>query len=122
AKATIRALAARLTPVELPGDFTQGFMDLGATVCSQRAPACGLCPFVHACAARRRGDPETFPRKAKKTPGATRRGAAFVLVRRDGHVLVRRRPAKGLLGGMTEVPTTAWIGDFDETRALAEAP
>src|SRR5260370_39881926 len=66
-----------------------------------------------ACATRRRGDPETFPLKAPKKEGRLRRGAAFVVVRSDGFVLVRSRPPTGLLGGMTEVPTTQWTHDFD---------
>ena len=65
---------------------------------------------------------ETFPRKAPKREGRLRRGAAFVLVRADGCVLLRSRPPKGLLGGMTEVPTTEWSHDFDETSALKGAP
>jgi A/G-specific adenine glycosylase len=77
---------------------------------------------MRACSARRRGDPESFPRKAKKREGRLRRGAAFVAIRSDGHVLVRRRAAKGLLGGMTEVPTTEWAAQFDEACALEHAP
>ena len=65
---------------------------------------------------------ETFPRKAKKAEGKLRRGAAFVVVRGDSDVLLRTRPAKGLLGGMTEVPSTQWLRDFDEDAALDEAP
>ena len=122
AKPTIRKLAAALAPVRRPGDFAQAMMDLGATVCTPKAPACGRCPFAGTCVARKRGDAETFPRKKKKREGHLRRGAAFVAIRADGHVLVRRRAPKGLLGGMTEVPTTEWIADFDAARALAEAP
>jgi A/G-specific adenine glycosylase len=97
-------------------------MDLGATICTPRNPTCALCPFTNACAARRRGDAETFPRKAKKREGRLRRGAAFVALRADGHLLVRTRPVKGLLGGMTEVPTTAFVVGFDAAAALAQAP
>jgi A/G-specific adenine glycosylase len=122
AKPAIRALAQRLRPPQRPGDFAQAMMDLGATICTPKHPACALCPFMGACAARRRGDPETFPRKAKKREGRLRRGAAFVALRADGHLLVRTRPAKGLLGGMTEVPTTAFLADFDQAGALALAP
>jgi A/G-specific adenine glycosylase len=122
AKPAIRALAERLRPPQRPGDFAQAMMDLGATICTPKNPACALCPFLEGCAARRRGDPETFPRKAKKREGKLRRGAAFVALRADGHLLVRTRPARGLLGGMTEVPTTEFVTDFDESRALAEAP
>jgi A/G-specific adenine glycosylase len=77
---------------------------------------------MRACAARRRGDPESFPRKAKKREGRLRRGAAFVAIRADGHVLVRQRAPKGLLGGMTEVPTSEWTANFDGARALDLAP
>ena len=111
-----------LVPQHRPGDFTQAMMDLGATICTPKKPACVLCPWMDACAARSRGDQETFPRKAAKVEGKLRRGASFVVTRADGHVLVRSRPAKGLLGGMTEVPSTAWSQDFDEADALAQAP
>jgi A/G-specific adenine glycosylase len=122
AKPAIRALAERLRPPRRPGDFAQAMMDLGATICTPKSPACALCPFLDGCAARRRGDPETFPRKAKKREGKLRRGAAFVALRADGHLLVRTRPARGLLGGMTEVPTTEFVADFDEGAALDAAP
>jgi A/G-specific adenine glycosylase len=122
AKPAIRALAARLVPDRRAGDFAQAMMDLGATICTPKAPACVLCPFTGSCAASARGDAETFPRKAKKREGRLRRGAAYVAVRADGCVLVRRRAAKGLLGGMTEVPTTEWRADFDTAEALAHAP
>ena len=122
AKPTIRKLAAELVPARRPGDFAQAMMDLGATVCTPKAPACMRCPFIGSCAAHARGDAETFPRKKKKREGRLRRGAAFVAIRADGHVLVRCRAAKGLLGGMTEVPTTEWHADFDVAHALADAP
>ena len=122
ANPAIRAVAERLRPAQRPGDFAQAMMDLGATICTPKNPACALCPFMGTCVARRRGDPETFPRKAKKREGRLRRGAAFVALRADGHLLVRTRPANGLLGGMTEVPTTAFLADFDEAGALGEAP
>jgi A/G-specific adenine glycosylase len=122
AKAEIQRRAEQLLPANRPGDYTQAMMDLGATVCSPKNPACVLCPLVETCAARRRGDPESFPRKAPKIEGRMRRGASFVAMRADGCVLVRSRPLKGLLGGMTEVPSTAWTHDFDEAAALATAP
>ena len=122
AKPEIRARAESLTPARRAGDFAQAMMDLGATLCSPKTPACALCPFDEACAARARGDAETFPRKGPKANGALRRGAAFVAMRTDGALLVRTRAPKGLLGGMTEVPTTAWTPDFDLTNALTAAP
>jgi A/G-specific adenine glycosylase len=122
AKPQIRSLAAGLVPAGRCGDFAQAMMDLGATVCTPKRPACAVCPWLQACRARRRGDQATFPRRARKREGALRRGAAFVALRADGRVLMRSRPPKGLLGGMTEVPTTAWTHDFDAESALLEAP
>ena len=122
AKPAIKKLAAELTPEQRAGDFAQAMMDLGATICTPKSPACGICPWRDVCAARLRGDAATFPRKAKKTAGKQRRGAAFVVIRADGHALVRTRASKGLLGGMTEVPTTEWSRDFDEAAALDAAP
>jgi A/G-specific adenine glycosylase len=122
AKPEISELARGLTPPRRAGDFAQAMMDLGATLCSPKKPACALCPWNYSCAAHLRGDPETLPHRAPKREGTLRRGAAFVAQRADGFVLLRTRPAKGLLGGMTEVPTTAWAQDFDESDALAAAP
>jgi len=122
AKPRIRSLAESLTPARRAGDFAQSLMDLGATICTPKNPACALCPWNEDCAGRARGDQEAFPRKAAKKTGALRRGAAFVAVRADGFILLRSRPEKGLLGGMTEVPTTAWSGKFDASSALTHAP
>ena len=122
AKPALRRLAERLTPDARAGDFAQALMDLGATICTPKKPACALCPWSGVCVARAEDDPERFPRKAAKTEGQLRRGAAFVAVRVDGFVLVRTRPARGLLGGMTEVPTTEWSNDFDQQEALTEIP
>jgi A/G-specific adenine glycosylase len=121
AKPTIRRFADTLTPARRPGDFAQALMDLGATICTPR-PACALCPLNAGCEARRRGDPEMFPVKEPKRKGTLRRGAAFFALRADGMVLVRSRPSKGLLGGMTEVPTTEWSAAFDERSGLTAAP
>ena len=122
AKPAIRALADAITPARRPGDFAQAMMDLGATICTPKSPACGLCPFREPCAARAAGTAETYPRKSRKAEGRLRKGAAFVAVRPDGALLVRTRPPKGLLGGMTEVPGTAWTADFDGAGVLAHAP
>jgi A/G-specific adenine glycosylase len=121
-KPRIRAHAESLTPHHRAGDFAQAMMDLGATICTPKSPACVICPWSAACAARARGDPESFPRKAAKKSGTLRRGAAFVALRADGHILLRTRPQKGLLGGMTEVPSTEWTRAFDEAEALRETP
>ena len=122
AKTTIKARAATLLPLGRAGDFAQALMDLGATICSPNRPACALCPWTDSCLANGRGDQETFPRKAPKREGRLRRGAAFVVVRADGRVLLRRRPDKGLLASMMEVPGSTWAHDFDESVALRSAP
>jgi A/G-specific adenine glycosylase len=103
------------------GDSAQALMDLGSSICTPKKPACALCPLSDDCAARARGDQEMFPRKAPKKTGALRRGAAFVVVSGD-RLLVRTRPEKGLLGGMTEVPTSHWLAAQDDEAALSEAP
>ncbi|MGH6791104.1 MAG: A/G-specific adenine glycosylase [Pseudolabrys sp.] len=121
-KPRIKALAQDLLPPRRSGDFAQALMDLGATICSPKRPACALCPWNDACLAYARGDQETFPRKAPKREGQLRRGAAFVVLRTDGKVLLRSRPEKGLLGAMTEVPNSEWRHDFDFATALAAAP
>jgi A/G-specific adenine glycosylase len=122
AKPAIRELAEALTPARRPGDFAQAMMDLGATLCSPRSPACGLCPWRAPCLARAQGLAETLPRKLPKKEGVLRRGAAFVAIRSDGAILVRTRPPKGLLGGMTEVPGTDWAADHEARDALHHAP
>ncbi len=122
ARAPIRRVTQSMVPAERAGDFAQALMDLGATICTPKAPACVLCPWMDGCAARRGGEPERFPVKAERKERRLRRGAAFVVTRSDGFVLVRSRPPNGLLGGMTEVPTSHWSHDFNERRALAEAP
>ncbi len=122
AKTEIRARAETLVPLHRAGDFTQAMMDLGATICTPKKPACAICPWMEVCKARARGDAETFPRKATKVEGRLRHGASFVVTRADGYVLIRTRPSKGLLGGMTEVPTTAWTHALDDADALAQAP
>ena len=103
------------------GDSAQALMDLGSSICTPKKPACALCPLDDDCAARARGDQEVFPRKAPKKTGALRRGAAFVIVSGD-RLLVRTRPEKGLLGGMTEVPTSHWLAAQDDKAAKSEAP
>ena len=122
AKPEISRLARAMTPSHRSGDFAQAMMDLGATICTPKNPACALCPWNDSCVARARGEAETFPRRTPKREGALRIGAAFVARRADGFILLRSRPAEGLLGGMTEVPTTEWAAHFDESKARRAAP
>lgn len=121
-KPQMKARVAELTPEDRPGDFAQAMMDLGATICTPKRPACALCPFNDACLALAGDEPERFPVKAAKKEKPVRLGAAFVAVDEDGHLLLRRRPDSGLLGGMTEVPTTAWTSRVDGKTGTEAAP
>ncbi len=118
AKPRVRALTDRVTPATRAGDFAQAMMDLGATICTPRAPRCLLCPLADRCAARAEGIPEAYPVKAKKKARPTRHGTMF-WAERDGCVLLVRRPAKGLLGGMRALPTGPWR---DSPPGLEAAP
>jgi A/G-specific adenine glycosylase len=122
AKREIRAIVDAMTPPNRPGDFAQGMMDLGATICTPRKPACFLCPLRENCAALEGGEPERFPIAAIRAEKPRRIGAAFVVVRPDGAILLRRRPETGLLGGMTEVPTTGWTARQDGATGSDAAP
>jgi A/G-specific adenine glycosylase len=121
AKPLLRAKASLLVPPDRPGDFAQAMMDLGATTCTPRRPACGLCPLRPCCLAAARAAPEDWPRKSPKAQRPQRYGVAFFLRCGDA-VLLRTRPPHGLLGGMTEVPNTISTQPRDPKMALREAP
>ncbi|MGB6907115.1 MAG: A/G-specific adenine glycosylase, partial [Methyloceanibacter sp.] len=109
AKPEIKALAQSLTPLSRAGDFAQALMDLGTMICTPRRPACGLCPLRPGCAGLAQGLAEVLPYRGEKAERPLRRGAAFVVLRQDGAVLLRQRPLKGLLGGMLEPPSSPWL-------------
>jgi A/G-specific adenine glycosylase len=123
AKPELRRLAATLVPHDRPGDFAQAAMDLGATICTPQKPKCVLCPWREDCRARTLGIAEDLPARLAKRAKPLRRGVAFWAVRGDGAVLLRKRPAKGLLGGMMEVPSSDWLsGALDRASAEKAAP
>jgi len=122
AKPDIRAFVAGQVPERRPGDFAQAMMDLGATICTPRRPACSLCPVNDNCAAFRHGDPQIYPVKARKRTRPLRKGAAFVAMRPDGAILLRKRASSGLLGGMAEAPTTGWTARIDGETGVEAAP
>jgi A/G-specific adenine glycosylase len=95
AKTEIRALMGQLTPSDRPGDFAQAMMDLGATICTPRRPACAICPLNDDCSALKLRDPEEFPVKAPKAEKPVRIGAAFVAIAGDGSILLRKRKGEG---------------------------
>ncbi len=117
ARAAIRAAAETITPNERAGDFAQAMMDLGATICTPRAPRCMLCPLSGECAAFRADEAERYPVKAAKRAKPLRRGRAY-WIERDGAVwLVRRRPS-GMLGGMRALPDDGWSARGDGSGEL----
>jgi A/G-specific adenine glycosylase len=120
-KETVRGHVQAMLPHARPGDFAQAMMDLGATICSPRRPACALCPLSRSCAAAIAAVAQDYPRKEAKAQKPQRRGAAYVLVS-NGAVYLEKRPDKGLLGGMAGVPTTGWTVRADGATGTAAAP
>ncbi len=117
-KPTLKRLAATLTPELRAGDFAQGLMDLGATICTSRRPSCLMCPLHTECKAHMLGLETTLPRRAAKSIRPVRFGHAFLALREDGHVLLRQRAETGLLARMIEVPSGEWL---DEMPSLNDA-
>ncbi len=111
AKSILFGHMAAATPARRAGDFAQGMMDLGATICTPRNPACAICPLVGCCLGRRGGEPTAFPVKPPRRAVPVRRGLAYYVRNERGDVLLRTRPARGLLGGMSELPGPAWGED-----------
>ncbi|TRD22694.1 A/G-specific adenine glycosylase [Palleronia caenipelagi] len=115
-KPQLHELAGQSTPAERPGDYAQAVMDLGATICTPRNPACGICPWMGGCRARDLGIASDLPRKTRKKPKPVRHGHVWIARDRDGAWLMERRPAKGLLGGMLGWPGTDWSEDAPEAQ------
>jgi A/G-specific adenine glycosylase len=107
AKEELRAALQASVPSRA-GDFAQAMMYLGATICAPRTAACILCPIQPGCIATKAGDPTIYPVKPAKAERPVRKGHAYVMRDADGDVYLQSRPAKGLLGGMTEVPGSDW--------------
>ncbi|MBF9048324.1 A/G-specific adenine glycosylase [Rhodobacterales bacterium LSUCC0031] len=108
AKTELKALVERLTPGTRPGCYAQAVMDLGATICTPRAPACGICPLRAMCRASAMGIAAELPRKSPKKQVPTRHGIAYLARRADGAMLLETRPETGLLGGMLGWPGSDW--------------
>lgn len=111
AKPVFMGYAQSLTPNKRSGDYAQAIMDLGATVCTPKNPACGICPWMGNCQARAAETATELPKKSPKKPKQTRLGIAYIAQREDGAVLLETRPDKGLLGGMLGWPTSDWSDD-----------
>lgn len=112
----ISTLAANLTPKERPGDYAQAVMDLGATICTPKSPACAICPWIEPCQSRALGDQASLPRKVPKPDKPTRQGQIWALLTPQGWLVERRAP-KGLLGGMIGLPGDDWDGKGGDAPA-----
>lgn len=119
AKPELVALAEGLTPSARSGDFAQAMMDIGATICTPRNPACGICPLRASCAARAEGRQAELPRKSPKAERPTRLGIAYVARRGDGALLLETRAENGLLGGMLGWPGSDWSLAPEEAPPMA---
>ena len=122
AKNEIRELTGLLVPTERPGDFAQAVMDLGATICTPKKPSCDRCPWQADCKAHLQFDPGDFPVKTPKKAIPKRTGAAFVAITQRGEILLRKRSGKGMLAGMSEVPSTHWSSRQDGETDIGAAP
>lgn len=121
AKTLVREKAQAMAPVARAGDFVQALMDLGATVCTPRAPSCAACPLSPVCLACRKDARDRYPVRAKKAPKPLRRGAIFIALH-DGRAFVERRPARGLFGGMNAFPATPFAQDVAPEAQIGHAP
>jgi len=123
AKPLLKELAATLRPAARAGDFAQAMMDLGATICTPKRPSCLMCPLNTHCEAHARGIEAELPARMAKGERPVRYGIAFLALREDGNVLLRQRPATGLLARMLEVPSTEWVDELPSAQeALRVAP
>jgi A/G-specific adenine glycosylase len=120
-KPTIKAFAQALVPARRAGDFAQAMMDLGATICAPRKANCALCPWAKDCQGRLRSTPEELPYKLQKKKVPTRYGIVYWVENAQGEVLVRTRKPSGLLGGMTEFPSSDWTKVQLNSESIFEA-
>ena len=121
AKLQLTDKAEALTPMQRPGDYAQAVMDLGATICTPKSPACGICPWRAPCAAQAAGTAAELPKKTPKPPKPTRYGIVYLARRVDGAWLMERRPNKGLLGGMLGWPGSVWVDSAPTVAPPCEA-
>jgi A/G-specific adenine glycosylase len=116
----LEALAAALVPAERPGDWNQALMELGAMVCGKPVPACGRCPVAPLCEARRAGRERELP-PARRRPPRARLELALALVAGPSGLLLVRRPARGLFGGLWTPPCAEVPPGVPPARVLAAA-
>jgi len=120
ARGALLELAATLLDPHRPGDSNQALMELGATVCTPRAPRCSRCPLAKRCEAFARGAPESFPARRKPTNAVRVRQLVAVVERRGRLLLFRRSTAARQLAGLWEFPAVVLGGPLAPEALLAE--
>ncbi len=122
AKADTKVMLAKILDRDRPGEFAQATMDLGATICTPKKPACSLCPINVDCLGFKNGNAELFPYKKPKALKPTRQGAAFVILNDNNEIFLCKRLETGLLAGMTQIPTNNWNSNQDGAIDTTDAP
>lgn len=122
AKPQVKEILANILDKENPGEFAQACMDLGATICTPKRPACSLCPINEDCFGFKHQDAEVFPYKKPKAQKPMRKGAAFIIQNSVDEIFLCKRSDTGLLASMTQVPTTDWNSRQDGSADISEAP
>ena len=122
-------LADACTPAHGVGNYTQAIMDLGATICVRSRPLCAACPVSESCVARSKGLQGVLPTRRIRKERPQRDAFAVLVIRKDGAVLLEKRPAAGLWGGLWAFPqfedrtlASQWLNSRfgDVTEATAE--
>lgn len=104
-----------------PGDYVQALMDLGSSICTPTSPTCEQCPVANQCVAYHENNAQNLPKKAPKRQKNTRFGTIFWIKNpKNGHVFIQKRPKKGLLAGLMELPSTEW--GPEKTALSSDAP
>jgi A/G-specific adenine glycosylase len=110
------ALATSLLPHEGVEAYTQGLMDLGATVCSARAPQCVACPVQGACVATRESQPERYPIKTRKLKRGQREHV-WLWLQWQQRLWLQQRPPIGVWAGLWSLPEFDSPASFDQASA-----
>lgn len=111
-------LTDAVTPAKCTGEYNQGMMDLGATLCTRSSPACDRCPVSNTCRALATGTPTSWPHKKPKKVRPVRSTCMLIVQDSSGAVLMERRPPAGIWGGLWGFPEYA---DTESALAAAES-
>jgi A/G-specific adenine glycosylase len=115
------AIAEKYTPAQRVADYTQAIMDIGATLCVRGTPRCSDCPFQKTCEANLQGHAKTLPKKKTSIKMPTRQVTLLIVVRNNQYVLLEKRPANGIWGGLWSLPETPYTQTADSLQIAARA-